>query len=283
MLGKLSPLWHTVRCLRYKVWNRLPPMIRPVFILSTHPNSAVEFHDDLAEKWELKYERPAFSKRVRAFFQLLDAYDLSNKRWLDAGCGSGFLTCRLAERACAVTAVDASPKMIRVAHELTEHKCSAYEHKPIFKLIKTVEKLDFQDSSFDGIVCSSVIEYVDHPMDTIKEFARILRAPGLLIISIPNRHSLLRIIEKACYWASTHFFGIPWPAYLQVSRHEYTREDFYAALGRYDFTVVSSTHYGPGLPDCISRTRFGGSLIIVLASKVVAGDALIRGHGKVSN
>lgn len=173
--------------------------------------------------------------------------------------------------------------MIRAAHESTEHKCSAYEHKPVFKLIETVEKLDFPDSSFDGIVCSSVIEYVDHPMETIKEFARILRAHGLLIISIPNRQALLRIIEKACYWASTRFLGIPWPAYLQVSRHEYTREDFYAALEQNHFTVLSSTHYGPRLPDCISRTRFGGSLIIVLATKVVAGNALIREHGRVIN
>jgi ubiquinone/menaquinone biosynthesis C-methylase UbiE len=43
--------------------------------------------------------------------------------------------------------------------------------------------LPFEDASFDAIVCSLVLSYIEHPEDSLSEMRRILKAGGTLIIS----------------------------------------------------------------------------------------------------
>lgn len=54
-----------------------------------------------------------------AIFALLPE-DLSGRRLYDAGCGTGALSVRAAERGAAVTAVDLSPTMVGIARERTD-------------------------------------------------------------------------------------------------------------------------------------------------------------------
>ena len=64
------------------------------------------------------------------------------------------------------------------------------------------EKLPFQDISFDTIIASEVLYYLNKPENFINEARRILKDKGTLILSIPNNdmriydkiRSLLRII-----------------------------------------------------------------------------------------
>ena len=46
-------------------------------------------------------------------------------------------------------------------------------------------------NSCDGVLCSSVLEYVSDVDTCLKEFARVLRPAGLLLVSVPNRHSIV--------------------------------------------------------------------------------------------
>lgn len=47
--------------------------------------------------------------------------DLAGKRVLDAGCGTGMLATEAARRGAAVTAVDLSPNLVRLARERADH------------------------------------------------------------------------------------------------------------------------------------------------------------------
>lgn len=50
--------------------------------------------------------------------------------------------------------------------------------------------LPFADASFDGILCSQVLEHVDRPEDVIGELGRVLKPGGTGLISVPFFYNL---------------------------------------------------------------------------------------------
>jgi 2-polyprenyl-6-hydroxyphenyl methylase/3-demethylubiquinone-9 3-methyltransferase len=222
---------------------------------------AVQFHDNLAKDWDLKYQKASFRERIKAFLSLLDGDDLDRQEWLDAGCGTGILARALADRGCSVTGVDASSRMIQEARGLKCDQDRALADGPVFEVVDTIERLGFDQSSFDGIVCSSVLEYLKDPNKTIAQFYRILKSGGVLLVSVPDRTSILRNMQKLAYAA------LKWPTYLAFSKHSYTYRTFSRLLHDNGFTVTSSVRFGPYLPNMISRVGFFSSLIIFRATK----------------
>jgi ubiquinone/menaquinone biosynthesis C-methylase UbiE len=57
-------------------------------------------------------------------------------------------------------------------------------------------KLPYDDSSFDCITCIEGLEHVENPQQAIREFSRVLKPGGNLIVSIPN----ILNIEERCKW-----------------------------------------------------------------------------------
>ncbi|NQU26379.1 MAG: class I SAM-dependent methyltransferase [Candidatus Nealsonbacteria bacterium] len=194
---------------------------------------------------------------------LLDNRDLAGETWLDAGCGSGTLSCHLALRGCAVTGVDASSEMVRFAKELVSQEGTAFPFAPTFKVVQSIEKLSWPDSSLDGILCSSVLEYLDRPQHCLREFERVLKPGGLLLVSVPNRRSFYRRAEKFCFWTN----GGAWPKYLGFSKNEYNCNEFYRLLESYGLDFIANSYYGARMPRWLGRSRFFGGLLLVLATK----------------
>ncbi len=50
----------------------------------------------------------------------------------------------------------------------------------------------FEDASFDVVCCVAGLEHTESPYNTAREFRRILKAGGHLIVQVPNFSSLLR-------------------------------------------------------------------------------------------
>lgn len=51
-------------------------------------------------------------------------------------------------------------------------------------------ELPFSDGSFDQILCTEVLEYVDAPAQAIREMSRVLASNGTLYMSVPFLHVL---------------------------------------------------------------------------------------------
>jgi ubiquinone/menaquinone biosynthesis C-methylase UbiE len=229
---------------------------------SEHPaNDAVAYHRELAVGWEQRYQKPAFRARLRVFEDCLAGRDLHGQEWLDAGCGSGTLARYLVEAGARVLGVDAAEEMIVLA-SLASHDCSSQQLR--FEHIATISNLPLGDQSLDGILCSSVLEYVPDPAACLAEFARVLRPGGLLVVSVANRNSLVRKIQ-----VGTHRLGRllrqRWCAFLSYSNNEYAAADFRVLLKQHGFATSTIIPFGSPIPHWLQRREFGGSLLAFCA------------------
>ena len=105
---------------------------------------------------------------------------------LDYGCGPGRLSYLLARSGFKVRGVDTSEGMIQQARSL-DSKGLKIEFEPIVKFDQALPA-----NTFDAVVCSSVIEYVENADELLQGFHHSLRKPGVLIISYANGSSYFR-------------------------------------------------------------------------------------------
>lgn len=55
------------------------------------------------------------------------------------------------------------------------------------------------DASFDAILCTEVFEHIPHPIETVKEFSRLIKSGGTLILTAPN--ACLRHLDPYYYYS----------------------------------------------------------------------------------
>lgn len=199
-------------------------------------NSAVEYHSRIASGWESNYSRDVFSIRERILEEMLAGCDLRGQRWLDAGCGTGTLARFLAKRKrCRVLGVDASGEMIA--------RCAAAPDTE-FRVVRDICETALPDSEFDGVVCSSVLEYLAEPEKALHEFYRVLRRGGVLLVSVPNANPLARWPVLAAYTLTRYVGRRRWCEYLDHSEHCYSRSEFKAVLRKLRFLVDDVRTWG---------------------------------------
>lgn len=150
------------------------------------------------------YERPAT-------LSLLP--NVKGKKVFDAGCGPGKYAEILTKRGAEVFGIDISPKMVRIARKRLGTKAT-------FRIADLNQPLSFlHDASFDIVLCPLVMDYIRNQKSVFKEFYRILRTSGILVLSAGHpfgdycffeRHGMkvtyLSTQLGGCEWRG---FGIP--------------------------------------------------------------------------
>lgn len=103
-------------------------------------------------------------------------------RVLDLGCGPGFLSILLANQGCQVIGIDYSDQM------LEEAKCNAKENEVSINFQKMdVQKLLFEDESFDFVITRNVTWNLEKPKQAYQEIYRVLKKQGRLL-NIDGNH-----------------------------------------------------------------------------------------------
>jgi len=89
--------------------------------------------------------------RHRFALEMLQSVVPPGSKVLDVGCGTGEMAARLAERGYEVWGVDIAEPMVRYA---------SHRHKSGRFRVGDVERIPFNDDTFDAVVCLGVIEYL---------------------------------------------------------------------------------------------------------------------------
>ncbi|HWO59972.1 MAG TPA: class I SAM-dependent methyltransferase [Umezawaea sp.] len=116
------------------------------------------------------YERPAVLEL---------AGNVTGRRILDAGCGSGPLFAALRDRGATVTGVDASAGMLEMARRRLGADAD-------LRVVDLADPLPFPDDAFDDVVASLVLHYLEDWGPTLAELRRVLTPGGRLIVSVEH-------------------------------------------------------------------------------------------------
>jgi demethylmenaquinone methyltransferase/2-methoxy-6-polyprenyl-1,4-benzoquinol methylase len=113
--------------------------------------------------------------------EAVDMLDLApDDRVLDVGCGTGFATEGLLERVETVHGIDQSPHQLAQAYPKFGKRGRVCFH------LGDAERLPFADDSFDVVWSSGSIEYWPDPVATLREFRRVVRPGGQVLVVGPN-------------------------------------------------------------------------------------------------
>ncbi len=122
---------------------------------------------------------------------LLSPYGIS--ACLDAGCGDGAQTVRLAQRGFQVVALDFSEYVLGRAREnVAAHgleRTVRFEHGSLLGL-------PFPDGAFRFVLCWSVLMHIPEVEKAIAELARVVAESGFLIVSEDNMWSLESMLAR---------------------------------------------------------------------------------------
>ena len=230
--------------------------------------AAVHYHGSLAPEWDQKYAIGRFRKRAQFFDAEILPHLLRHKgRWLDAGCGSGFFSRLLAGQGNSVVGVDASQHMIEAARSAIE-ECpeeSSIRGAVVYEVIETVEKLKFSDDSFDGVLCLSVVEYLQQPEKCLKELHRVLKPGGILVISLPHRLAPIRLIQRVVFSSIGSAGPRKWE-YATLSRYATTGRSLRSTLQAHGFKPIKVAGFDSALPLAL-LTMVPPSLLFAIATK----------------
>jgi ubiquinone/menaquinone biosynthesis C-methylase UbiE len=138
------------------------------------------------------YWAASYDQEDNALIAVEEAYvnpilaQLSAERVLDVGTGTGRHALKLARGGANVTALDRSLEMLAVAQQRARDEGLSIN----FQVASLDVDLPFADGQFDLLICALVLCHLPVMNKTIKEFVRVLRPGGSLLITDFHPHSV---------------------------------------------------------------------------------------------
>jgi len=202
-----------------------------------------------ARRWRSKYgPKGKLNGRLERFQARLAELCPPPARILDLGCGTGEIAAAIDRVGYRVTACDLAEEMIAMARR--SHVGTGVEW---VWLEPGREALPFAERSFEGVLASSVFEYLDDVEGTAAELARVLCPEGILLLTVPNPCNVVRKFEARLQ--SLRVFRQPPPllrrvqrldsyaAYLRLSRNRFAAPQWQAVLKTARFTPLDARDF----------------------------------------
>jgi SAM-dependent methyltransferase len=135
----------------------------------------------------------------RDSFVLEELTKIKNKSLiLDAGCGS-----QRYKKDCSHLEYR-SQDFGEYSTDLKKSMDTAYQQLNPYKygnhidFIGNIWDIQIKNKTFDAILCTEVLEHIPYPVDAIKEFSRVLKKNGILILTAPS--NCLRHMDPYFYY-----------------------------------------------------------------------------------
>ncbi|PIS09355.1 hypothetical protein COT75_01615 [Candidatus Beckwithbacteria bacterium CG10_big_fil_rev_8_21_14_0_10_34_10] len=145
---------------------------------------------------------------------------------LDIGCGNGQNTLKTAKRCLKVIGVDYDQNELQIAKKTILD--GRIKNTKILHL-NLEKKLPFKNSYFDKVLCLDVLEHLNKRNQLLKEIKRVMKKKGEVFISIPNKNTSWKKIQKR--------FGLN---FYSDSDHktEYSQKGIKKILEDYGFKIL---------------------------------------------
>lgn len=171
-------------------------------------------------RWAASYDRSWFNELI--FFPTIRACQAEIIRWqerrgpapyrlLDVGCGTGNLLAGLAgdEHAQQLVGLDYAAEMVRAARE----KFAGLDAGERLQMVHgDAEHLPFDAAAFDVLTCCHSFHHYPHQAAVVREFHRVLRPGGLLILCDGFRDNVIGwvIFDVFVALAERNVHHAPW-------------------------------------------------------------------------
>ncbi|WP_309070907.1 class I SAM-dependent methyltransferase [Arthrobacter sp.] len=146
-----------------------------------------DLYDSFAESYSAENESSLLNAYYERPAMIALAGDVEGHRILDAGCGSGPLSAALAAKGATVTGFDSSAAMLDLARQRLGPTAG-------LRLADLSKPLPFADDSFDDVVSSLVLHYLEDWSAPLAELRRVLKPGGRLILSV--NHPTVSVITQ---------------------------------------------------------------------------------------
>ncbi len=155
-------------------------------------------YDSFADAYSADNESNLFNAYYERPEMLRLTGDVSGRRILDAGCGSGPLSAALRAKGAVVTGFDASAAMV----DLARHRLG---DDADLRVADLGAPLPFADAEFDDVVASLVLHYLEDWASPLAELRRVLKPGGRLILSVIHPSVYAIVNPEADYFALTKY------------------------------------------------------------------------------
>jgi len=181
---------------------------------------------------------------------------------LDAGGGTGRWAVRIAVKGCKVVLMDSSEKMLEVAARRIEQQ---HLQDKITAKKGDIARIDYEDETFDLVLCEHALFLFENPDDILKEFNRVLKKKARLIVSVHNHYvaALARLSENpSSDNVDTTFKTLNREQHTYMTKdnkvkvYTWTPDEFREMLNRNGFQVEKMIGKGMTMPLRISNDVF---------------------------
>jgi len=127
----------------------------------------------------MEYNRIADIKRLQFIIHTLKRHIPAGGDVLDVGCGNGIISRGVGREGFNVYGIDVSEKAIEKARALTQFPNVTFDVISAEQLVATGKK-------YEAVICSEVLEHLDHPEKLLHTLYQSLTDEGILIVTVPN-------------------------------------------------------------------------------------------------
>jgi 2-polyprenyl-3-methyl-5-hydroxy-6-metoxy-1,4-benzoquinol methylase len=200
------------------------------------PQTASQFHSQIANDFDALYaSSPAFRERYDVWTALMDQYLTLGNRVLDLGCGSGVFSFYAAEKGCSVVGIDGAENMVSICEQ--RRLARGFDQVSFRRAEIPLAAKDMPSGQFEVVISSSVLEYVKDIQGALQNVADLIAPQGIFIISMPNKRSIYRMLERWCFrWLGK-------PAYYRFVQHVLTENEMDALLQPHGFERIDLQYY----------------------------------------
>lgn len=168
---------------------------------------------------------------------------LSGKTVLDFGCGNGAQTCEFAQTGSHIFAVDLAFADLQTLRQQLERQHLA----SIIPLQYDGSHLPMASGSFDLVLSFEVLEHVHDEATVLREWRRVLKPNGEIVISVPNKGWIFETHGanlRGLPWHRVPFFSyLPHFLHRRLARARiYRRRDIVQLLQKHAFEVLRTEY-----------------------------------------